>query len=350
MIPATVETPTAAEGDYADVLFGVEHGIGWITLNRPAALNALNHEMVRRVTARLRGWAADDRVQAVVLTGAGTRGLCAGGDVRLFYRDARAGTRESVGFWRDEYALNGLIATYPKPYVAVMDGIVMGGGVGVSAHGGIRIVTERTALALPEVGIGFAPDVGGTWLLSRAPGEIGTHLALTGATIGPGDALVCDLADHYLPADRLPKLVARARAETLPDLLAELEEPGPPSPLRAARRWIDRCYAGDDVAEIVARLLAHPDPAARAAAATIATKSPTALVVSLRALRNARRLPLARVLEQDLRVSTAALTSADLAEGIRAQIIDKDRTPRWSPATLAEVDPAEIDRYFAPAP
>lgn len=280
----------------------------------------------------------------------GERGLCAGGDIRAVHDDARDddGTA-SAAFWHDEYHLNAHIARYPKPYVALMDGIVMGGGVGVSAHGSVRVVTERSRIAMPETGIGFVPDVGGTHLLARAPGELGTHLALTGAQIGAGDAVSCGLADHYVASASLRQLADDLAGLPLPDALDRHVRPVPAGELAGHRAWIDTCYAADTVEEIVRRLFAHGDPAAKEAAETLLTRSPTSLKVTLAALRRARRLgSLERVLEQEYRVSCAALTTPDLVEGIRAQVIDKDRDPRWSPATLAEVTAADVERFFAP--
>lgn len=192
-------------GSEAPVLLRIDGRAAHIVLNRPKALNALNHAMVLRIDEALTAWEHDPAVETVVLTGAGERGLCAGGDIRAVHDDARDGDgTASAAFWRDEYRLNARIARYPKPYVAVMDGIVMGGGVGVSAHGSVRIVTERSRVAMPETGIGFVPDVGGTYLLALAPGELGTHLALTGGQIGAADALLCGLADHSMPSAGLP--------------------------------------------------------------------------------------------------------------------------------------------------
>ncbi|MEU3281948.1 enoyl-CoA hydratase/isomerase family protein [Streptomyces antibioticus] len=329
--------------------------IGRIVLNRPRAINALNHEMVRRVDAALDAWERDPAVETVVITGAGERGLCAGGDIRAVHDDARDGDGgAAAAFWYDEYRLDARIARYPKPYVAVMDGIVMGGGVGISAHGSVRIVTERSRIAMPETGIGFVPDVGGTWLLSRAPGELGTHLGLTGAQIGPADALLCGLADHYVPSGAVPALLDDLAEHTVPDALARHEQPPPQGELAARRGWIDVCYAADaadSVEEILRRLLAHGDPAAKEVAETLLTRSPTSLKVTLAALRRARRLDtLEQVLDQEYRVSVATLRTADLVEGIRAQVVDKDRRPRWSPATLAEVTDTDVDRFFAPTP
>ncbi|MER6564123.1 enoyl-CoA hydratase/isomerase family protein [Streptomyces sp. NPDC001027] len=321
-----------------------------LILNRPRALNALNHAMVRRIDEALTAWEHDLAVETVVLTGAGERGLCAGGDIRAVHDDARDGDgTASAAFWRAEYRLNARIARYPKPYVAVMDGIVMGGGVGVSAHGGVRVVTERSRIAMPETGIGFVPDVGGTYLLGRAPGELGVHLALTGVQIGAGDAVECGLADHYVPSASLPTFLAELAELPVCEALARHEQSPPQGELAAARGWIDECYAASTVEEIVRRLLAHGDPAAAEAGQTLLTRSPTALKVTLAALHRARGLgSLEEVLDQEYRVSCAALACPDLVEGVRAQIIDKDRTPRWSPATLDEVAVTDVEGFFAP--
>ncbi|WP_234534370.1 enoyl-CoA hydratase/isomerase family protein [Streptomyces shenzhenensis] len=332
------------------VLLHVSGRAAYITLNRPKAINALSHAMVRRVDEALTAWEHDPAVQTVVITGAGERGLCAGGDIRAVHDDARNGDGSAAAaFWRDEYRLNARIARYPKPYVAVMDGIVMGGGVGVSAHGGVRIVTERSLIAMPETGIGFVPDVGGTYLLGRAPGELGTHLALTGARIGAADALLCGLADHYLPSGSIPAFVADLAVLPVPEALARQVRRAPDGELAGHRAWIDACYPAGTVEEIVQRLLAHGDPAAKETADILLSKSPTAVKVTLEALRRARRLgSLERVLDQEYRVSCATLATHDLVEGIRAQVVDKDRTPHWSPATLAEVTDADVERFFTP--
>ncbi|MCX4678846.1 enoyl-CoA hydratase/isomerase family protein [Streptomyces sp. NBC_01433] len=337
---------TAAE---EHVLLRTEGRAAHLTLNRPKALNALTHTMVRRIDAALTVWEHDPAVETVIITGAGERGLCAGGDIRSIYEDVRAGNTASAGFWRDEYRLNARIAHYPKPYVAMMDGIVMGGGVGVSAHGSVRIVTERSRIAMPETGIGFVPDVGGTYLLALAPGELGTHLALTGARIGAGDALLCGLADHFVPSADLPRLLGDLATRPVRDVLPSYVREAPPGELAGHRPWIDACYRAGTVEEILVRLRAHGSRAAAESADTLVAKSPTALKVTLAALHRARRLgPLERVLEQEYRISCAALASHDLAEGIRAQVIDKDRSPHWTPATLAEVSGADVARYFAP--
>ncbi|MEU8632762.1 enoyl-CoA hydratase/isomerase family protein [Amycolatopsis sp. NPDC048633] len=328
----------------SDVEFLVHSGIGRITLNRPRALNALTHDMVNAIAEHLEQWRDDRGVRAVVVEGAGERGLCAGGDIRSIYDDAKAGGTASLDFWADEYRMNAAIAQYPKPYIAIMDGLVMGGGVGVSAHGSHRVVTDRSRIAMPEVGIGFVPDVGGTYLLSRAPGELGTHAALTTAQLSGADAIRCGLADRYVPAERLPDLFD-ALATRTPDAAIDLVADAPPPSSLGA--WIDDCYSADTVEEILDRLR-DSDEAAVSAAKEIESKSPTALKVTLRALRRAAELPdLESVLDQELRVSHHAFRSAEFIEGVRAQIIDKDRSPRWNPSTLAEVDDDLVEAYFA---
>ncbi len=344
---AQAEDPRAEDAN--TVLFHTDGRTGVVTLNRPRALNALTHPMVIRIDEALAAWADDPAVQQVLIRGAGERGLCAGGDIRAIHDDAKAGNTASADFWRDEYRLNARIARYPKPYVALMDGITMGGGVGVSAHGSVRIVTERSRVAMPETGIGFVPDVGGTYLLGRAPGELGTHLALTGTAVGAADALLCGLADHFVPSDRLPELTAALAGAPADEVLPRYAATPGPGELADRRGWIDHCYAAATVEEIVERLLGQGEPAAKEAAETILAKSPTALKVTLAALRRAAGLgPLERVLVQEFRVSCNALTAPDLVEGIRAQVVDKDRAPRWSPATLAEVSGADVERFFAP--
>jgi enoyl-CoA hydratase len=229
-----------------------------------------------------------------------------------------------------------------------MDGLVLGGGVGVSAHGSVRIVTERTKVGMPETGIGFVPDIGGTWLLSRAPGELGTHLALTAGQASGADAVALGLADYFVPSDRLPALAAALAGEPAEAAARRFAADVPPSPLAAQQDWIDQCYAGDSVEEILRRLEAHPAPAARGAAEAIRAKSPTALKVTLASLRRARGLgSLEEALDQEYRVSLRCLAGPDLPEGVRAQLVDKDRTPRWNPPVLEEVTEAQVEACFA---
>ncbi|MET3936153.1 enoyl-CoA hydratase/isomerase family protein [Arthrobacter sp. OAP107] len=330
-----------------EVLFEQRGKLGVVTLNRPKAVNALTAGMVTAVLAQLTAWADDDTVATVLVQGAGDRGLCAGGDIVAIYRDILAGGDETAGFWADEYRLNSLIEKFPKPYVAFMDGLVLGGGVGISAHGSLRIVTERTRTGMPETTIGFVPDVGGTLLLSRSPGETGTHAALTGAHLTGPDALFLGLADHFVPSGSLADLAVALENESAEDAVVRFAEKPPSSALETQRDWIDACYATDDAEEIVRRLRAAGGEAA-AAADTIEAKSPTAVKVTLASLRRSNGLSLDQVLAEEYRVGLHCLAGPDFREGIRAQVVDKDRNPQWRPATLQEVHADDVERYFAP--
>ena len=339
----------AVTGESDEVLTRVDDGVGFITLNRPKAINSVNQTMVDLLSSVLIRWERDDAVRAVVLSGAGERGLCAGGDVVAVYHSARKDGVETRRFWRAEYLLDGQVGRFAKPFVALMDGIVMGGGVGVSAHANTRVVTDTSKIAMPEVGIGFIPDVGGAYLLSRAPGALGLHAALTGAPFSGADAIAMGFADHYVPHRDLDAFTAAIVSDGVESALAHHTIEPPPSALVAQRDWIDVCYAGDTAEDILAALRGHEAGPAQDAANLIATRSPIAVSVALEAVRRAAKLEtLEDVLTQDYRVSSASARSHDLVEGIRAQIIDKDRNPKWSPATLATVTAADVDAYFAP--
>lgn len=336
-------SPTAS--DLPVITTRVGH-LGHIMLNRPRAINALTHDMVVMVQTTLDDWAADDSVETVVLSGAGERGLCAGGDIVSMYHDAIAGGTASAQFWAAEYHLNAAIAEYPKPFVALMDGIVLGGGIGLSAHSSVRVVTERSSIGMPETGIGFIPDVGGTYLLSHAPGELGTHLALTGGSVGAGDAIGLGLADWYMPSERLPGLLEAMTTDDAVSAVQKRAEPAPASTLLAHRSWIDEHYRGDDVIAIVERLSTSSHDSARDAATLVRAKSPTSVTLALRALRQAASMTDLRDaldLEYRLMVRLHA-TAPDFVEGVRAQVVDKDRNPRWSPPTLSQVE--NTDAFF----
>lgn len=331
-----------------EVLVERRGALGHITLNRPRAINALTHRMVKTIAHALNEWERDAAIETVLISGAGERGLCAGGDIVGIYHDAIAGGDGTRQFWKDEYHLNARIANYSKPIVSFMDGIVLGGGIGISAHASVRIVTERTRFGMPEVGIGFAPDVGGTWLLARAPGELGTHLGLTGGMGSGADAIALGLADHYVHADWLPALTTALESTPAEAAIATVATEAPTPPLLSQQRWIDECYAGDDASVIVERLLHSKTPEARAVAAVMLAKSPTGISVTLEALRRAQKAAtLEEVLNQDYRVSCTFLEGTELIEGVRAQVIDKDRAPKWSPPSLSEVKRSDIETYFA---
>jgi enoyl-CoA hydratase len=330
------------ESSSKDLLRRVDGRIGRITLNRPRALNALTPAMLHALSAALTDWAEDDSIEAVVLDGAGERGLCAGGDIRLI---ASMSAPEAARFWREEYATDLQTSRFPKPYVAIMDGITMGGGVGISAHGSVRVVTERSRVAMPEARIGLAPDVGGSLLLAHAPGELGIHLGLTAGTMTGPDAILCGFADYYVNSAKLDAMqAALASSGEKPEAVVQsFAERPPAAPLAEHREWIDACYSGDSVSEILNRLASSGIDAAASARAEILAMSPTSVVVTLAAIRRADALgSLQLVLEQDLQVSTALFARPDLAEGIRAQVLDKDRSPRWNPATIDAVLPHTV--------
>lgn len=329
----------------APVLFDVADGIGRITLNRPRSINALDHSMVLAILPVLGVWADDPDVRVVVLEGAGERGFCAGGDIKAIHADAVAGTNNAAQYWLDEYHLDVALADFIKPVVALMDGIVMGGGVGLGGHVSHRVVTERSMVGMPEVGIGLIPDVGGTYLLANTPGELGIHLGLTAGRMSGADAIAARFADHFVPSASLPELLHRLASEPVDKAIAAVAVTPPASDLAAARGWIDECYGGlDDAQEVVARLRAHAQPAAGAAADAIAAASPTSVALTLRAVRQARSLSLPAAINVEFTLACGLLHRPDLAEGIRAQVIDKDRNPTWNPASLADV--GDLDPFF----
>ncbi len=336
----------------SDVLIRVTGACGRITLNRPRAINALSITMVEEMHAALAAWASDDRVGFVLVDGAGERGLCAGGDIRALYNSIVAGQPEvATEFFRREYQLNYDISRYQKPYVVLMDGLVMGGGIGISSHGSHRIVTERSQLAMPETAIGFIPDVGGTHLLGTAPGEVGTWMGLTGSRIGAADAIQCGLADTMVHSEDLPRMTLDLEAcsdvAAMQTCLRSYTAQPPQGMTDEQRAWIDKCFAAPAVVQIMAALLEHPDAEARASAEVLTKMSPTSLTVTLHALRNARAADdLATSLTQEFQLAQACEKGHDLVEGIRAAIVDKDRNPKWSPATLEEVTPQIVDAYF----
>jgi enoyl-CoA hydratase len=319
-------------------------------------LNALTLDMIRALDARLRAWAGDPSVRAIVVEGAGERGFCAGGDVRALYDVRHTKSDLPAVLYREEYSLNHRIHGFAKPYVALMDGIAMGGGVGVSVHGSHRVATERTLFAMPETGLGLFPDVGGSHFLPRLPGRIGMYLALTGARLGAADCRYAGIAGHYLPSARLGELkAALAEAEWSGDAHAAVdavlarfdEDPGEP-PLARHRAAIDRCFAGGSVEQVVAALAAEGTDWATAQRDILATKSPTSLKITLRQIRAGGRLGFAAAMTMEYRMVQRCVAGHDFYEGVRAVVIDKDRAPRWRPASLEEVSVAAIDAYFAP--
>jgi enoyl-CoA hydratase/carnithine racemase len=341
-----------------EILFQRRGAAGIVTLNRPKALNAVTHGMVRALRAQLDEWAQNGAVTRVVLTAAGQRAFSAGGDIRWLYELGRAGRQdEMLDFWRDEYALNAFIKHYPKPYIALIDGIVMGGGVGISAHGSHRVAGDRYQFAMPEVGIGFFPDVGATFLLPRLQGEIGTFCALTGERLKGADGIATGAVTHQVRSDRFPDLLdALCRNVPVESILAGFAEPARYGLVMARRHEIDRLFADARVEDILERLdrEAAWDSTeaewARATAATIREKSPLSCKIALEQMRRGKEMPFDACMCTEFRIVSRIVHGHDFYEGVRAVIIDKDNTPQWRPPSLAEVTDAEVARHFAPLP
>lgn len=337
-----------------EIVFETRGEAGLITLARPKALNALTLPMVEAMHRQLRAWAGDARVSRVVVRGSGGRAFCAGGDIRQIQALGKAGRHADVmAFWRGEYWLDAAVKSYPKPYIALIEGIVMGGGVGISLHGDVRVAAENYSFAMPETGIGFFPDVGATYALPRLPGCTGRYLALTGARIGAGDALAVGLATHAARAEDFETIIERlAGGGAIARAFDGLEAPGTETgPLVAERALIDTCFSADTVTEVLARL----DAAARdgsafagATAATIRTRSPTSLTIALAQMRRGADLSFAEAMLAEYRLCERVMRGHDFYEGVRAVIIDKDNRPAWQPATLDAVDAGAIEAAFGP--
>ena len=326
---------------------------GHVLLDRPKALNALTPGMTRALGRALAAWAVDPGIERVVIRGAGERAFSAGGDIRLLYEQGKAGDHAAqLAFWREEYQINRFIARYPKPYVALMDGLVMGGGAGVSMHGSRRVAGERLVFAMPEVDIGFFPDVGATFVLPRLPGAIGVYLAVSGARIGAGDAMARGLATHFVPSSRFDALAdALCDSGDTDAILARFIAPPPPASLARHGALIAAAFASDRPAEVLARLdraAADGDDFARATATALRAKSPTSVAIALRQMREGRGLSIEDALRLEFRIVWRICRRPDLYEGIRAAIIERGRPPVWSPASFDAVDPADIEAFLAP--
>jgi enoyl-CoA hydratase len=327
-----------------------KHGLGRIVLDRPAVLNAITYAMVTAIADALDAWEADPEIRAVVIEGAGEKAFCAGGDVLAVSEAGRNQTPLARDFFQAEYRLNRRIALYSKPYVPILDGIVMGGGVGVSVHGGPRVATEGTLFAMPETGIGLFPDVGGSQFLSRCPGEIGTYLGLTGARLKAADLLAVGLVDFFVPRDLIPDLLSAMEDGAVPQEAARAlhKDPGP-APILDHRAAIDRIFGHDSVEEIVVAAEAEGDDFSANILRQLSHKSPTMLKVGLEQLRRGRRQDLDANMRMEYRLVRRALRpDGDFHEGVRALLIDKDKTPHWSSATLEAVTDEMVAAYFEP--
>jgi enoyl-CoA hydratase len=321
-------------------------------LNKPQALNALSLTMVEAIEPQLHAWAADDAVAAVVIQGAGDRAFCAGGDIRDLY-DKR-GTDFGPAYYRAEYTQNVTIFNYPKPYIALIDGVVMGGGVGVSIHGSHRVVTERTLFAMPETGIGLFPDIGASWFLPRCSGETGMYLGLTGYRMRAADCLYAGIGDVYVPSENLAAVIDALAYTTSDDdvigaVLAQYSTDPGPNKLSEHQAAINRCFSATSVEAIIARLAAEGSAWANDTAELIGTKSPTSLKVSFRQLRAGPTLErFEEAMTMEYRIADRCFRGHDLFEGIRAVVIEKDGKPNWVPPDLAGVSETDVDKYFAP--
>jgi enoyl-CoA hydratase len=347
---------TAERASQSDILFERRGVAGLVTLNRPQALNAVSLPMVRALTQQLAQWESDPAVTRVIVTANGGRAFSAGGDLRALYDLGRAGHYDAaLGYFREEYALNAQIKRYRKPYVALIDGIVMGGGVGISIHGSHRVAGDKFTFAMPEVSIGFFPDVGGTWFLPRLPGAVGTYCALTGERLDAADGVATGVATHRIASARFPDLIdALCGAVPVDALLGAFAQPPGKGAIVAHQAAIDRLFTGDGVEDILAGLDAEAGGNGTQAAfatekaALMRTKSPTSLKLVHEQMRRGVSLDFAGCMRTEFRIVSRVVLGHDFYEGIRALLIDKDQAPRWRPSTLADVSAAEVERYFAP--
>ena len=346
--------PAAVAETEGDLIVRREGAAGIIRLNRPKAINAMTLEMSEGIDAALDRFESDPAVAVVILEGAGERGLCAGGDIRGLYESSKARGDLGKRFWRQEYVMNARIAKYPKPYVAFMDGLVMGGGVGLSGHARHRVVTEKTKLAMPEVGLGFFPDVGGTWLLSRSPGELGAFFGLTGLTMNGPDAVFSRFADAVVPSVKLPSLrdaLTTVRpgstSNEVDKVIAGFATGESAGPVAARQASIDGWFAHDRMEDIFASLSRDGSEFGQSTLKTLSEKSPRGMVVTLKLLRMARRASsLEECLVREYRAALEVFRSDDFREGVRAAVIDKDRNPRWSPSRVEDVTPEMLVPYL----
>ena len=338
-----------------EVLVRVQNGIGHLTLNRPDALHALTTNMCQIIIAALQDWRENDAIEMVLLDHTGARGFCAGGDIRMLATSVQTDGVEARAFFYIEYQLDHLIKTYAKPVISVMDGTVMGGGVGIALPASIRIATERTTFAMPETGIGLFPDVGGGWYLPRLPGAAGYWMGLTGARLKAADCMELGLTTHYIATAQLEAFKADLVASTGPNRLAEAlsaysSDPGP-APIAAQQAAIDTHFSAPTLEAVMDSLAADDSDWARQQRALLLTKSPQALKVALRQLQTgAKATDFAQVLAMEYRISARVVSRPDFSEGVRAVIIDKDNAPLWAPARLQDVDTALLDGIFAPLP
>lgn len=356
MNDATTTDAAREAGGTEEIRFHRRGAVAEVEMTRPKALNALTLDMIRHFDPWLKTRAEDPETQSIVIHGEGEKAFCAGGDVRAIWDAGRAGGDLTATFFREEYILNRRIHAFPGAYVALIDGVTMGGGIGLSIHGSHRVAGDRTVAAMPETAIGFFPDVGATWVLPRLKGEIGVYMALTGARLKAADALYAGIATHYVPGPHEAEIIdALTASEWAGDprkvvdkaLAGFAADPGP-APLAERQAAIDRCFGRDRVEDILRALEAEGGDWAQSTLETLGQRSPTSLKLTLAALRRGARMDFDACMTMEYRLSQRCMAGHDFYEGIRAVLVDKDHAPKWRPATLAEVDDAEIERYFAP--
>ena len=332
--------------------------IGRLTLSRPKALHALDQEMCEIMAAALRAWKDDNEIKVVLVDhAADTRGFCAGGDIRMLAESGAGDGVAATNFFREEYRLNTLIKHFPKPDIALMNGVTMGGGVGISVHGSHRIATENTVFAMPETGIGLFPDVGGGWFLPRLPGEVGMWLALTGARLKGSDVVAARVATHYIPTELIGNLTAELEradlsldgANLVNTILASRAKRFEPASFEAHRDRIDECFGKSSVEEVITCLESMDDDWCKAQLKVLATKSPQTLKVAFRQLREGAAFETFEDnMRNEFRIGWRQVRSADFLEGVRAVIIDKDNAPVWPSGNLNKISDEIIDKIFAP--
>jgi enoyl-CoA hydratase len=347
-----------AETAEADILFERDGALGVVRLNRPKTLNALNHGMCQALDRALQEWEIDDAVHAVVVRGNGEKAFCAGGDIRHVAKIGREKPEEAQAFFRDEYRLNARIHRFPKPYISFLDGITMGGGFGISVHGSHRIATPKTLFAMPETGIGMFPDVGGSYFLSRCPGKIGLYLGLSGARLGPGDAVYAGVAQYHVQSEMLDGLqhslstatYGTDRGKTVDTAIRTVTTPAPEPTLAAHRALIDRLFALPSDAAILDALRHDGSDFAKETVDKMLHGSPTSVAITHRQIIEGAKLKFEDCMRMEWRMVNRVLEGDDFYEGVTALLIDKGRKPAWKPATLAEVARADVDSYFAALP
>ncbi len=337
-----------------EIIFEQKNSVGVITLNRPKALNALTHEMCIALDQQLVRWADDDSIALVLIKGAGEKAFCAGGDIVKLYKEGTTGGDYPFQFYRDEYVCDARVKHFSKPYIALVDGIVMGGGVGVSVHGSHRIATERTLFAMPETGIGLFPDVGGSYFLPRCPGKVGFYLGLTGARLKAADCLYAGIATHYVPSEKLQALeseivnssISNSQSDHIDTIVSRYTETLEGGSLVAHRQEIDQHFAGDDIQQIIGSLENDTSEWAKRTLDTLLQKSPTSLHVTVRQLTTGAKLDFNACMQMEWAMVNQIIKGVDFYEGTRAVVIDKDQNPKWKPAEVKDVSKQVIDEYF----